>query len=187
MQNVIENFDFAILDFIAEHMRCAFLDAVMPVITKLGDGGIFWICIAVILLFFKKYRRVGLMMGASFLLGVLVVNVTIKPLVGRIRPYDVNTGIELLIERLSDFSFPSGHTLVCFEAATVLMVNEKRFGIPALVIAVLVAFSRLYLYVHFPTDVIAGILLGILSGFFGVWIVKYAERRYQTRQCRKKR
>lgn len=126
MQNVIENFDFAILDFIAEHMRCAFLDAVMPVITKLGDGGIFWICIAVILLFFKKYRRVGLMMGASFLLGVLVVNVTIKPLVGRIRPYDVNTGIELLIEKLSDFSFPSGHTLVCFEAATVLMMNEKN-------------------------------------------------------------
>ena len=110
-------------------------------------------------------------MGIAFALGGLFGNVLLKNIIGRVRPYDAVSGIELLVPVLSDFSFPSGHTLVCFEAATVLLKREKRsVGITALILAVLVAFSRLYLYVHYPSDVIAGILLGILFGLTGNFI-----------------
>lgn len=168
-------FELKILDFIAENLKCGFLDTVMPIITKLGDAGIFWIVIALILLITKKYRKIGAMMGVALILGLVFGNLTLKPLVARIRPYDMPGAMfsanELLVEALHDKSFPSGHTLCCFEGATVLMLNNKRFGIPALIIAILVAFSRLYLYVHYPTDVLAGIVMGVLFGIvatFGV-------------------
>ena len=146
-------FDFAILDWIAEHLRCGFLDFVMPLITRLGDEGIFWIIVAVIMLIFPKTRKAGAMMGLAMIFGLLVGNLTLKPMIGRERPY-TELGIEpYLVEALSSKSFPSGHTLVCFEAAMVLMLRyRKPWGIAALVVAILVAFSRMYLYVHFPTD-----------------------------------
>ncbi len=171
MIEAITQFDFAILDWITAHLKCAFLDVVMPIITMLGDKGIFWIAVAVIFVFTKKYRKVGIMMGFAFIFGVLIGNALLKPIVARIRPYDIRTGIDLLVKALSDFSFPSGHTLVCFEAATVLMLTErKKFGIAALIIAFLVAFSRLYLYVHYPTDVFAGMILGIAFGLAGYFL-----------------
>ena len=95
----------------------------------------------------------------------------LKNIVSRIRPYDLKQDIELLIKRLSDYSFPSGHTLASFEAATVLMIKDKRLGIPALILAILIAFSRIYLYVHYPSDVLAGILFGIAFAFLAVFIV----------------
>ena len=172
-----EGFDLPILDWIAEHLWCGFLDAVMPVITLLGDAGIFWILIAVVMLFFPKYRRIGLAMGAALLMGLLICNVTMKPLFQRIRPYDYQLQhfsrvIPLLIEAQHDFSFPSGHTLASFEAATVLMLNNKKFGIPAMILACLIAFSRLYLYVHYPTDVLTSIVLGVCIGCLGNWLLK---------------
>ena len=169
------SFDLPILDWIAAHLQCGFLDFIMPCITLLGDGGIFWIACAVILLFTKKYRKTGLGMGAALILGLIVCNMILKPWVGRIRPYDLqerlgNT-IPLLIERQHDFSFPSGHTIASFEAATVLMLHNKKLGIPALILACLIAFSRLYLYVHYPTDVITSVILGTAFGFLGNWLV----------------
>ena len=166
------SFDLPILDWIQEHLACEFLDTLMPIITLFGDGGIFWIAFAVILLFFSKTRKTGLGMLFAMLLGLLVCNVTLKPLIGRIRPYDFQlehfqVTIPLLIDAESSFSFPSGHTIASFEAATVLLKNDKRMGIPAMVLAVLIAFSRLYLYVHYPTDVIFSVFAGILFGFIG--------------------
>ena len=136
-----EHFDLPILEWIANNLRCGFLDAVMPVITLLGDAGIFWIAIAVVLLCMKKTRRVGLGMGFALIMGLLVCNVTLKPLVGRIRPYDYQEQefqkfIPLLIERQHDFAFPSGHTIASFEAATVIAINHKKWGIAAMVLAV---------------------------------------------------
>ena len=128
--------ELGILDFIQEHFRCGFLDWFFPTITKLGDSGIFWILLAVIFLLFRKTRKTGLMMGVALLCGQIVGNLTLKPLIHRIRPYDLNPEAILLIDSLSDFSFPSGHTLSSFEGATVLMIRDKRFGIPAMVIAV---------------------------------------------------
>lgn len=175
-------YELGILDFIQENLKCGFLDAFMPLVTRLGDGGIFWIAVAVILLFTKKYRKTGAMLGTALLLGFLIGNCTLKPLVARTRPYDMpGTEVALLVDRLSDYSFPSGHTLACAEAATVLLIREKRFGIPALIIAILVALSRLYLYVHYPTDVLAGAVLGTLFGILGVIIVNKVVAIYSDR------
>ncbi len=177
--------DFSILHWIMDNLWCPFLDWFMPLITRLGDHGLFWIVVALILLVFPKTRKTGAMMGVAMILGLLIGNTLMKPGFARIRPYDHAAGraVELLVERLSDFSFPSGHTLVCFEAATVLMIRQRKpWGIIALVAAFLVAFSRLYLYVHYPTDVLVGMILGTLFGFCGVWIVDGAVNAWKKRR-----
>lgn len=172
--DIMNEFELRILDFIQEHIKCGFLDFLMPLITLFGEGGVFWIAAALILLFTKKYRKTGVAMGVALALGFVIGNLTLKPLIARVRPYDMpGVEVELLVSRLGDKSFPSGHTLACFEAATVLFIHDKLLGIPAVVIAVLVALSRLYLYVHYPTDVLAGALLGILFGALGCIAVKF--------------
>ena len=123
--------DFQILDFIQTHVRTPFLDDFFSRITHLGDAGTIWILIAVILLFTKKYRKAGV--------GMLIAMLVPPP--GR-------------------YSFPSGHTASSFCSAVSLFLYDKKLGIPAFVLAALIAFSRLYLYVHYPTDVLGGILLG---------------------------
>ena len=182
-----EHFDLPILEWIATHLQCAFLDTVMPLITLLGDAGIFWIACAVILLLIPKYRKVGLSMGAALLLGVVLCNMTMKPLIARVRPYDYQLehfgkSIQLLVATPHDFSFPSGHTIASFEAATVLLLHNRRLGIPATVLAVLIAFSRLYLYVHYPTDVLASVVLGIIMAFLGTWLVKKGYALYEAKK-----
>lgn len=185
MFDPITNFDLSILDAIQRTMKCAFLDKFMPMITALGNAGIFWIIIAVVMLFFKKTRKTGLMMGCALVLGLLLGNLTLKPLIARIRPYDLpGINIDLLVKKSSEiYSFPSGHTLASFEAATVLMIRDKRLGVPALVIASLIAFSRLYLYFHYPTDIIGGIILGILFGILGCLIVNKGFAFYEKKKA----
>ncbi len=165
------SFDLPILDWIQANLQSELLDTLMPIITLFGEGGIFWIAWAALLLFFPKTRKTGTGMLIALVLGVLVCNVTLKPLVQRIRPYDfqadLGVTINLLINAQHDFSFPSGHTIASFEAAVVLLLNDKRMGIPAMVICVLVTLSRLYLYVHYPTDVIFSVFAGTLFAFIG--------------------
>ena len=164
-------FDLPILDWIQSNMANPFLDMIMPIITVLGDAGIFWMVCAAILAITKKYRRIGFGMAIAMVLGLLVCNVTLKPLVARIRPYDfqetLGVTINLLIDKQHDFSFPSGHTIASFEACTVMLLGSKKLGIPATILAILIAFSRMYLYVHYPTDVIASVILGTLFGVIG--------------------
>ena len=164
-------------------MQCAFLDKTMPIVTLFGDGGVFWIGIAVLLLFFAKYRKTGFSMGMALVLGLVVCNITLKPLVARIRPYDFQLQefgreISLLISAQHDFSFPSGHTIASFEACTVLLLHDKRMGIPATVLAILIAFSRLYLYVHYPTDVLVSLVLGIAFGLLGNFLVNLIYKKW---------
>lgn len=179
----MNDFEINILNFIQDTFACPFLDKVMPIITIFGDKGIFWIAVALILIIIKKTRKTGVMMGAALLLGLIIGNVILKNAIARTRPYDVNTAMqaELLVKALSDFSFPSGHTLASFEAATVLLIRDKRFGIPALVLAVLIALSRLYLYVHYPTDVLAGALLGVFIGIFACYLVDKIYKRFEKK------
>ena len=169
------SFDLPILDWIAANLWCPVLDTVMPIITMFGDGGIYWIAISILLLFTRKYRKTGLSMAFALSMGLLVCNIILKPGVARIRPYDFQMEyfakeIQLIAGGMHDFSFPSGHTIASFEACTALMLGNKKFGIPATVLAILVAFSRLYLYLHYPTDVIASIILGTLFGILGTWL-----------------
>ncbi len=171
------SFDLPILDWIQANLQSEIMDIIMPIITMFGDDGIFWIACAVILMFTRKHFKTGLGMGFAMLIGLLVCNVTLKPLIGRIRPYDfqlqvLDTEIELIIAAMHDFSFPSGHTIASFEACTVLMLNNKKLGIPATILAILIAFSRLYLYVHYPTDVIFSVFAGIAFGFLGNFLAR---------------
>ena len=170
-----ESFDLPILDWIQNTMQCAFLDKVMPLITVLGDGGAFWIACAVLMILLKKYRKAGISAGLALIFGLLICNMYLKPTVARIRPYDyqeqLGIMINLLIEKEHSLSFPSGHTIASFEAATAILLRHKKLGTAAMVLAVLIAFSRMYLYVHYPTDVIASVFLGIGLAFLASWIV----------------
>ena len=173
--NCAISFDLPILDWIQANLQSGFMDSFMPFITKFGDHGTFWMIVAALLFLFPKTRKTGLGMAIAMMIGLLVCNVTLKPLVGRIRPYDLQLQefgitIQLLGERMHDFSFPSGHTIASFEAAVVMLKNSKKLGIPAMILAILISFSRLYLYVHYPTDVLASVILGTLFAFIGNWL-----------------
>ncbi len=161
MIDFITNVDFSILDFIREHLSCGALDFLTPVLSKLGEWGAMWIVIAVVLLFFRRTRRCGVLMLITLAAGFLLGDLLIKPLVARVRPCNVRPYIEMIVDRPTSYSFPSGHATAAFGAATAIFLNHKRWGIAALVFALIVGFSRLYLYVHYPTDVLCGMLLGI--------------------------
>lgn len=140
----------------------------MVFITRLGDAGIIWIMLSIVLLLIPKTRKSGAVMVVALVVDVLLCNIVLKNLVARTRPYDVNTGVHLLVAKLHDYSFPSGHTAASFASVTALyLAGEKKLWKFALVLACLIAISRLYLYVHYPTDVLGGILFGVISGYLG--------------------
>lgn len=151
--------DFNILYFI-DKLHNPVLDKIMIFLTNLGDAGIVWIMIAILLLFFKKTRKCGILMGIAMLCGVILGNGIIKHLVARQRPCWIDTSIPLLIPNPTDYSFPSGHTLASFEAAIMIFLHNKKWGSVAILGALLIAFSRMYLFVHFPTDILGGMILG---------------------------
>ncbi|MBP3348281.1 MAG: phosphatase PAP2 family protein [Clostridia bacterium] len=161
----LNQYEAPILHAIQDAIGCPALDGFFSAITKLGDSGIFWIVLSIVLFVFKKTRKAGLAMAFSLIIGLVVCNLTLKPLIARTRPYIFDPSMTLIIPPESEFSFPSGHTVSSIEAAFALMLNHKKWGIGAMVLAVLIAFSRLYLMVHYPTDVIAGIIIAIGIGF----------------------
>ena len=182
------SFDLPILDWIQANLQSGLLDTVMPIITMFGDAGIFWMVWATLLLLFPKTRRTGLGMGFALMMGLIICNIILKPGVARPRPYDMQAEmgviIDLLVKRSHDFSFPSGHTIASFEASVVLLMNNKKMGIPAMVLAVLIAFSRMYLYVHYPTDVLFSVFMGIGFAFLGTWLVKKGFAAWENRKTK---
>lgn len=164
--------EFAVLNWIQAVFRCAVLDAVMPVFTALANHGEIWIILALVLLVRKKTRATGLALGCGLALDGIVCNLLLKPLVGRVRPFAINTAVQLLIEAPLDASFPSGHTAVSFAAAGALYGAGSPHWRWAAVIAALMGFSRLYLYVHWPSDVLAGAVIGWLCGLAGAKAMK---------------
>lgn len=161
------NIELSILDWI-QTLHTPFLDKIMVFITRLGDAGIIWIVLSIVLLLIPKTRKSGAVMVVALVVDVLLCNIVLKNLVARTRPYDVNTGVHLLVAKLHDYSFPSGHTAASFASVTALyLAGEKKLWKFALVLACLIAISRLYLYVHYPADVLGGILFGVISGYLG--------------------
>jgi undecaprenyl-diphosphatase len=165
MLDKILEFDGKFLLYLQNLMVNPIITPFFQFITKLGDNGLIWILISLGLLLYKQTRKVGILALISLFCVYMIDNVILKNLFERIRPYEIISGIQLLIEKQSSFSFPSGHTGSAFAAAIVFLKHlPKRYGIPVIILAVLIGFSRLYLGVHFPIDVIFGAMIGIIIG-----------------------
>ena len=180
--NILNPFETSILHWIRQTLSCAFLDAVMPYITKFADSGIGWILLALVLLIPRKTRRMGAAMGVALAIGFVTGNLLLKNLVARTRPFLFDPSIELLIAPPHEFSFPSGHTLASFECAVAIFCYRRKWGVVALLFAVLIAFSRLYLQVHYPTDVLCGAILGSLIGYLAYRIVETIAHKHVAKR-----
>ena len=166
-------YDGGFLLFLQEFVRHPLLNAIFIFITRLGDAGWIWIVTGVILLVSKRHRREGKAVLLALLIGFILTNLILKNIIARPRPYTVLEGLKILIQEPSDYSFPSGHTCSSFAAAlTMLRISDRRLGIAASILAVLIAFSRLYIGVHYPTDVLAGAVIGAFSAWMAVKAVK---------------
>ena len=168
----LTNLDLKILGWIHDTFSSGFLDRVMPWVSFLGNGGMVWILAACLLLCTRRYRRSGILLLVGLAAGALVGNLLLKPLISRARPSWPYPVPALLSRAPAGYSFPSGHALSSFAAATILALTDRKLGAFALPLACLIALSRLYLYVHFPSDVLAGAILGAVIGGFVYWFGK---------------
>lgn len=157
--------DGNILLFIQEYIRQDWLTPIWIAITSLADDGWFWIVLSIFLLIPKKTRKAGVAALLALLINLCFTNVILKNVVARTRPYEVVEGLTVLIDKLKSFSFPSGHTACSFAAAYAYYrcLPQKKWGIAALVLAGLIGFSRLYVGVHYPTDVLGGAVVGMFA------------------------
>lgn len=153
--------EFSVLYAIQE-IHNPILDQIMVFVSALGNAGIFWIAIGVVCLLPKKHRKMGLQILLTMLCTYILGNLVLKNVFARPRPCDIDTAIAMLISRPHGHSFPSGHSMNGMTAAFAMFLNNKKFGIPALILATLIGFSRMYLFVHFPTDVVGGFVVGII-------------------------
>ena len=195
MLEFITQLDSGVLDFIQTHLRTPFWDAPMRVVSFLGDAGLVWVVLALLLLIIPATRKQGKSVAVALSLSLLVCNIILKPWIGRERPFD--EGVLLLITMPKDFSFPSGHTQASFAAATALLASpakgsgirvstQRVMGTCALILAAAIGFSRLYLHVHYPTDVLAGLVIGVLLGFLAAWCVRKFDTTKKKSKIRKK-
>ena len=175
-------FEFAFLDWL-QQFHNPVLDALAVFLNYAGEHGEIWIAFTLLLLLFRRTRKAGCAMATALVLYLVAGDCILKPLFARPRPCDVDTAITILVKRPHGHSipmlvarphghsFPSGHTASAFAAAFALWLQNRKLGVPALVLAAFIAFTRLYLYVHFPTDVLGGLVLGLALGFFASWLV----------------
>lgn len=159
------------------------LNYIMKYVTYIGEFGAGAIICAAVLLIFKKTRWAGVAVAVACVLDVLIVNVILKLSVNRARPWQTypNLGFQefhkaIGVREPTDSSFPSGHTAALFAAAVALVMYYKVKGLPALGVALLVALSRLYLCMHYPSDVLGGMLIGTACGVGGYFLMKLAKK-----------
>lgn len=173
--------DGQILLFIQEHIRNALCDVFFKSITHLGDAGIFWILLTIVLLCFKQTRKAGIYSACGLILSLIVNNLILKNLVGRVRPYELVEGLNCIVGPAHDASFPSGHTGASFASAVSIYKQiPKKFAIFFIVLASLIAFSRLYVGIHYPTDVLGGLVTGI---GIGIIVNIFGDRFYASRKA----
>ena len=208
------DWEFQFLNWIQNNLRSETMDKIMPIITKFGDGGIFWIAVTLLLFIPKRTRKYAHVSALALIFCVIGGNVILKNLIARPRPFWLENGnplamigiqgnplerlyirdsamvvpegrtvLQLLVKAPTDFAFPSGHTQASFAAATSICMWKRKWGIPALVLAALVAFSRMYLYVHYPTDVLGGFLFGVGYALLGLAICNKLFRKKTWDGC----
>ena len=204
MIEFITQIDHSILLFIQENMRFDWFTEPTIFVSHLGDHGKIWIILCLILLLFKRTRKAGICGLLALLINLLITNVTLKPLVARVRPYEQFNDLLLLLERQKDFSFPSGHTSSSFAAAWAIFQTYRLpelemgaygqnaeghdkgkwtvLGMSVMILAIWIGWSRLYVAVHFPTDVLAGVFIGIISAWISIRIVDVIICRWKERQ-----
>ncbi len=173
--------EFVILDAM-QGLHGPWLDPVVATFTRMGDSGALWIVLGLVLLGMRRTRKLGVAVLVALVLGAIVTNLMIKPLLMRPRPCDVNTAVAMLIPRPHGSSFPSGHTTAAFGAAAALWFarNPKApwgLTLGVTVAALLMGLSRMYCYVHYPTDVLAGAIVGTLAGLAAALLVDALARR----------
>lgn len=170
---LIQSIDYQLMTLVAA-LRSDILTSVLVFITHLGDEGLVWLVLSAACLVRRKTRRCGAAMLLALVFSLLVGNMTIKPLVARLRPFQTYPELISLIKQ-GGYSFPSAHAMSSFAAATAFYLpfrkrGQASHGIPCLVLAFLIAFSRVYVGVHYPSDVLAGSLIGILLALAATWI-----------------
>ncbi|MGN0699203.1 MAG: phosphatase PAP2 family protein [Ruminiclostridium sp.] len=164
--------DLSILDFIHNTLSNPVMDVIMKILTYSIEYGETALAVFIVMMCIKKMRKTGFAVLGATLAVLLFGELILKHLIRRPRPFVINGAIELIIKAPSGFSFPSCHTAICVAMATAIFLFHKRLGIIAYIYAALVAFSRMYLYVHYPSDIIGGIALGIGCGIGAVALVK---------------
>lgn len=185
--------DVQILKWVHEVFHSqTWLNYIMKYITYIGEFGVGAILCALILLIFKKTRWAGVAVAVACVLDVLIVNVILKLSVNRARPWQTypDLGFQefhrlIGVREPTDSSFPSGHTAALFAAAVALIMFYKVKGLPALAVAILVAVSRIYLCMHYPTDVLGGIIIGSACGVGGYFLMKLAKKIFLQKFCKK--
>ena len=200
--------DAGFLLYIQEYIRSDFLNPIMKVLTHSGDKGILLIVLILALLFIPRTRAIGIMSTISIAIEALLNNVLLKNLIARTRPYDEIEGLVNLVGKQSDYSFPSGHTGAAFAVAGAMLV-VALFGLPMfaktgefkredpslsfklvsvllIMYATLLAFSRMYVGVHYPTDVLCGLLLGLGTSAIAYLIYQVAIKKIHERKAKVK-
>lgn len=177
METLLE-LDGKILLWIQDNIRNPILDPVMKCFTRLGNGGLVWIAIIVLMLAFKKTRHTGIVSLSAMLVNLVIINLIIKNVVARTRPYEVIDGLNLIVGKAVDYSFPSGHAGHSFAAAVVIFaLMPRKYGIGALILATMISFSRLYVGIHYPSDVIAGMVIGALVAIATLFVFKRMDKK----------
>ena len=183
--SAIQALDERVLRWIAANLRVSWLNGPVVLFSTLGNAGLLFVVATLVLLAFKRTCRLGLHTAAGLIVDVLAVNATIKPLVNRARPWVVMEGFQTLTRSSDPNSFPSGHTCAAFAFAAAIWVAtpNKKIRAAALIVAVLMGLSRLYVGVHFPSDVLAGVVIGSLCGLLGGLLARWLLTRWERRRA----
>lgn len=160
-----------------QRMHNTFLDLLMPAVSFLANGGMIWVIIAVGMMLSRKTRKCGFLVLVCMLICLLAGNMGLKNIVARQRPCWIDSSVQLLIPVPRDYSFPSGHTMHSFTAAVMIFFHYKKWGIMTLVLAAVIAFSRMYLFVHFPTDILGGLVIGVFVAVSVKWLDMYIDKK----------
>ena len=174
------NWEAEVLFWIRDNLTCGFMDWLMSTVSLLCTADIIWFVLAAVLIYRKDTRKVGTILLLALIISIVICNGILKPTVERIRPYD-EFGVSLIVPASSEFSFPSGHTTGVTVFTAILLKHFRKWGYLISIFAVMVMFSRMYLFMHYPTDILGGIAVGIVSVILAHLITSYLEKRKEGR------